>query len=173
MDETQLIKQAKKGNERAFAVLLQNHYLYVKRYLMKISLQPSLAEDLTQETMIKAIEQIHSFEGRAAFSTWLVKIATRLFLDEKRKQSRRSRLQREYGTAQLMSEINEAEDGWPEMVEALSLLPDEQRTSVVLKHYYGYTYEEIGRMTNVSTGTVKSRVHHGIAFVRKELESNA
>jgi RNA polymerase sigma-70 factor (ECF subfamily) len=60
-------------------------------------------------------------------------------------------------------------DGWTDLMEALSLLSREMRIPIILKHYYGYSYEEIGRMMDVPIGTVKSRIHNGLQQMRKEM----
>ncbi len=54
-------------------------------------------------------------------------------------------------------------------MEALGHLPDELRVPIILKHYYGFSYDEIAKIVKVPEGTVKSRVHKGIKTVRKEL----
>jgi len=92
MDDPNLIRQAQRGDQVALARLLQQHYLPVKKYLVTITFDRNLAEDLTQETMIRAIERIGQFQGRAAFSTWLCSIATRQYLDWLRRQKRERRL---------------------------------------------------------------------------------
>ena len=58
---------------------------------------------------------------------------------------------------------------WNDVLAVLGRLSDEVRLPIILKHYYGYSYEEIGQMTELPPGTVKSRVHHGITKMRKEL----
>lgn len=89
MDE---IKRAKKGDELALTQLLLDHYDIVYHYLLKLTLHPQMAEDLTQESFIKAIERIKQFNPKkAAFSTWLIQIGTNLWRDELRKEKRRKR----------------------------------------------------------------------------------
>lgn len=62
-----------------------------------------------------------------------------------------------------------AGDEWPEILELLGTLSVEMRTAIILKHYYGYSLEEIAEMADVPIGTVKSRIHSGLRIMRKEL----
>lgn len=55
---------------------------------MKVTLHPQIAEDLTQETMMKCIEKIQLYNGESKFSSWLIKIATNLFIDQHRRKKR-------------------------------------------------------------------------------------
>lgn len=170
MSESQWITAAKRGDNDALAHLLQENYLFVLKYLLKITLNRTSAEDLTQDTMIRAIQKIHLYsEKQSKFSTWLITIATRLYLDDRRKRQRESALLYEAAdTRNLKWQMEQTADPWPELIDALADLQNDVRTAVILKHYYGYAYDEIAKMMKVPSGTVKSRVHHGLEVLRKE-----
>jgi RNA polymerase sigma-70 factor (ECF subfamily) len=170
MDELQLIRAAKGGSEEALADLLQRHYLFVFKYLLKITLQQSTAEDLTQETMVRAIEQFHRYDtSKSKFSSWLMTIATRLYLDNRRRRRRENELLlREEQSRRLRWQVETSDHEWTAMLDAFSKLPHDIRMAVVLKHFYGYSYKEIARVSSVPEGTVKSRVHNGLNALRKE-----
>ena len=78
MDEKDLIRKAKKGDTLALSKLLQQNYSFLLKYLMKATLHPQIAEDLTQETMMKCIEKIQLYNGESKFSSWLITIGTNL-----------------------------------------------------------------------------------------------
>ncbi len=86
MKEKDWVALAKKGDNQALAHLFQENYSFLVHYLIKLTYSLELAEDLAQETMAKAIEHIMKFNGKSKFSTWLISIATRLYIDQKRKQ---------------------------------------------------------------------------------------
>src|SRR5690606_31105738 len=136
---------------------------FVKKYLLKITLSPQLAEDLTQETMIRCIQHITSYNGKSKFSSWLITIAGRLYLDKMRKKQRWHRyVEGERHLMTLRWQAKSAGHEWSEVLEALGMLSAPVRMALVMRHYYGYTIEEISRMLEIPQGTVKSRIHNGI-----------
>lgn len=166
-----LIKNAKKGDHLAFAMLFKEHYPFLVKYLMKITMNPDTAEELAQETMAKCIQKIHLYNGQSKFSTWLVSIATNTYIDQCRKKKREKNWQgQEEIYRKLKWHFESRNEEWNDALEALGRLPEDVRIPIILKHYYGYSYDEIGEWMKISSGTVKSRVHNGIKSVRRELK---
>jgi RNA polymerase sigma-70 factor (ECF subfamily) len=161
------IARAQRGDQVALARLLQENYLPVKKYLVTVTMDRALAEDLTQETMIRAIQRIRQYSGKAKFSTWLISIATNLFMDTLRRRKRERRLQEENALYDLPA--HEPESDWAEVLDRLHALPRDVALPIVLKHYYGYTYEEIAEWMSIPEGTVKSRIFNGVKALRKGL----
>ncbi|WP_256761243.1 RNA polymerase sigma factor SigY [Cohnella sp. WQ 127256] len=157
-------------SQAELASLLREHYGLVFHYLLKVTMDRSLAEDMTQETMIRAIEKIDRYDGSSKFSSWLITIGTRLFLDavRKRKREQKRTLQEEARLSSLQWETEARGTRWTELLDSLEKLSNEERMPLVLKHYYGYTYEEIGEMMSLPPGTVKSRVYYSIRKIREE-----
>ena len=87
-EEKLLIERAKAGDNEALSLLLQNNYQLLIGYFLKITGSRELALDLTQETMLRAIEKIYSFGGRSKLSTWLITIGTNIYRDWLRKKKR-------------------------------------------------------------------------------------
>jgi RNA polymerase sigma-70 factor (ECF subfamily) len=171
MEEKDLIISAKRGDQLAFAMLFKNNYPFLVKYLIKITMNPDAAEELAQETMAKCVEKIGQFNGKAKFSSWLISIATNLYIDQKRKSKRERNWKAEEEVSRRMKwHLESRNEEWNDALSALGKLKDEIRIPIVLKHYYGYSYEEIGEMMKISSGTVKSRVHNGIMSVREELK---
>ncbi len=83
MNEKALIKKCQRGNRTAFDELIRLYYEYVSGFLLKITMNETLTEDLTQETFLKMIRSIEKFdtEGSAGFGTWLVTIAKNCYID--------------------------------------------------------------------------------------------
>ena len=171
MEEKKWIKQAKKGNHEAFALLFREHYPFLVKYLIKVTMNRDLAEELAQDTMAKCVEKIHQYNGKSKFSSWLITIATNRYIDLQRKSKREKDWQmEEMNGRKLKWEMESRNEEWNDVLAVLGRLSDEVRLPIILKHYYGYSYEEIGQMTELPPGTVKSRVHHGITKMRKELK---
>lgn len=168
------ISLAQQGDAGAMALLLREHYPFLYKYLIKATMDPSLAEDIAQDTMVRCMEKIRSYNGTSAFSSWLITIASRLYIDRKRRWKREAKWQeeqvREQGIRSIRWRFESRNMEWSDVLDALSRLSSAQRMAVLLKHYYGYSYDEIGEMLEVPSGTVKSRVAAGLNQLRKELE---
>jgi len=172
MDENLAIK-AQKGDQEALAQLLYSNYEIVFKYLIKFTFNVSVAEELVQETMIKAIEKIIMFNPeRAKFSTWLISIAQNIYIDTLRRKKREQKYVHEDITIDDLTDHQYVQDNSiNSAIEALSHLSEDIRLPIILKHYYGFTLEEIAMKMLIPLGTVKSRIHNGLATVRKELEA--
>lgn len=170
MEEKEWVALAKKGETQALAHLFQQNYTFLVHYLIKLTYSFDLAEDLAQETMAKAVEHIMKFNGKSKFSTWLISIATRLYIDQKRKQKREDTWQRQEQTLRIIKwQSQSANEDWNNLLESLGNIKDDFRIPIILKHYYGYSYDEIASMLKIAEGTVKSRMHKGMQLVKKEL----
>lgn len=129
-----------------------------------------MSEDLVQETLLKATLNIERFRGESKFSTYLIQIATNLYRNEVRKQSRII-----YNDEVIQSMFSNGESDalvqiqFKEAMNALQDMSEEQRMSFILRHYYGYSIEEISTLFGVATGTTKSRIFNAIQNVRKKL----
>lgn len=169
-DEATIVKNAVKGDVQSLSELLRQHYSFLYQYVLKLTMDKSKAEDITQETMLKAIEKIGTYKGQSKFSTWLIAIASRLTIDRARRYKREQRyVQEEAAIRSLKYESLGRMNEWPDALEALGHLEENQRMAVLLKYYYGYSQEEIAEMLDTPLGTVKSRVHAGIKQLRKEM----
>ncbi|TMV49327.1 RNA polymerase sigma factor SigY [Paenibacillus mesophilus] len=171
MDDRLWIERAQKGDSDALAQLLRQHYAFLLKYMTKITFQPALAEDLTQETMMRCIEKIRLYNFTSKFSSWLITIGTNLYFDHARRKKREKEWQdQEQALRQIKWSAGQKGEEWSDVLDALGRLPDQVRIPIVLKHYYGYAYEEIADMLDIAEGTVKSRIHNGIKSLRKELD---
>lgn len=171
MNEKDIIKAAKLGNSQALAELFQQNYTFLLKYLIKATMNKAMAEDLAQETFAKCLEKIHQYDEKSKFSSWLIAIATNLYMDQLRKNKRENNWEKEQGIRHLKWQMENRNEEWNDVLSALSHLRDDVRIPIVLRHYYGYSYDDIGNMMKISSGTVKSRIHNGILAVRKELNT--
>jgi RNA polymerase sigma-70 factor (ECF subfamily) len=170
MEEQATIKLAQQGDAVALAQLLQEHYPYVLKYLMKITFDHHWAEDLAQETMLKCIHKIKLYSNKSKFSSWLITIATRIHIDHlRRRQRERNWQDQEIHSRNIKFHAAQFDDDWPIVLDALGSVSANVRTAIILKHYYGYSLEEIAEMMDVPVGTIKSRIHNGITIIRKEV----
>ncbi|MDA1476833.1 RNA polymerase sigma factor SigY [Bacillus changyiensis] len=171
LDEKELIIQAKNGKDIAFTKLFQLNHSFLYQYLLKLTFNADLTEDLVQETMLKAYINLQQFQGNAKFSTWLISIASRLFIDYQRQKIRENRKIQEAGEEALRKmkwEVSLHGHEWSEYLELFATLEPEFKMPILLRHYYGYTYSEVAKILKIKEGTVKSRVHNGLKKIRKE-----
>lgn len=169
-EEQPLIRLAQHGDDEALAELLRRHYPFVRNYMIKWTMDPETAQEMTQEAMMRAVTHIRSYDGSSKLSSWLITIASRLYLDEcrRRKRERRWRQEQRQSARRMRWTAEASGSEWRDVMDALAELEPETRAAILLKHYYGYGYEEIGRMLGCPEGTAKSRVFHGIRKLRKE-----
>jgi len=175
-EEKEWIRLAKQGHSSALANLYQKHYPFLVKYLMKISMQQHLAEDIAQETMLKGIEKILFYDEKYKFSSWIISIATNTYIDFIRKQQRERKwreqnVQEQKEFYHQLRWVNQtATDRQLDLLEALKKVNEEHRIPIILKHYYGHSVEEISSIMGIPQGTVKSRIHNGLKEMRKGLE---
>src|SRR2546423_13846400 len=138
------------------------------------------ARDVCQETFLRAFRALPGFRGQAKFSSWLYRIALNLCRDWIRRERRTPIVQppedvdvMELAAASQPSESIEdlvARHDLSRAVErAMALLPDEQRTAIVLKEYQGLTFQEIADLQGCPLSTVKTRLYQGLSVLRREL----
>src|SRR5437667_10399849 len=142
------------------------------------------ARDVCQETFLRAFRALPGFRGQAKFSSWLYRIALNLCRDWVRRERRAPVVQAPEGV-DLMELAAEAEpsESIEELVarkdlsraveRAMAVLPEEQRTAIVLKEYHGLTFQEIADLVGCPLSTVKTRLYQGLTVIRRELAKKA
>ena len=153
-----VIAAARAGDKAAFENLVRRFQGDVFRFSLHLVGDRSLAEDVTQETFIRAYRFLRRYRGDSRFSTWLFSIARNCVQDEFRRAGRRTRLVKKVSGSRVLEEPSGSTSG-PEIREALASLPHELREPVVMIDVFGFSYREVSRVTGVSEGTIKSRVH--------------
>lgn len=185
--EEQLLVRARSGDLIAFEQLINGYEKKIYNLTYRMTHNHEDASDLVQEAFLKAYLSLSSFKGESRFDTWLFRIASNLCIDFLRKKSRRHVVS--------MDEPNETEDSFlpkqfadesnrhdPEYAlqrkeqkllieQEIAKLPYEQKVVLLLREYYGYNYEEIASILDISVGTVKSRLHRGRLFLRDRFAS--
>jgi RNA polymerase sigma-70 factor (ECF subfamily) len=139
------------------------------------------ARDVTQEAFLRAYRALPGFKGQAKFSSWLYRITLNLCRDWIRKQKRTPVLQAPEGVdvIEMAGEVGPTESVedlvarnvmGEAVARAMRVLPEEQRTALILKEYQGLTFQEIADMLGCPLSTVKTRLYQGLQVVRRELE---
>jgi RNA polymerase sigma-70 factor, ECF subfamily len=182
-EERSLIERSRRGDVAAFDKLVRRYERNVFNTAYRLSNSYDDASDIAQEAFVRAWNNLKSFRGDAAFSTWLYRIVTNVFLDDrKRKRARPHRSLEEEMDLDESSVTRQFEDPSPGPVEraegderrrllegAIASLPDAQRVMVVMYHTQGLAYEEISEITQLPMGTVKSRLNRARLALRDRL----
>ncbi len=171
-----ILQAAATGSHDAFASLVRQYQGPVRRFLLRMTQGDAMrADDLAQETFIRAWQHLRDFRAEAAFRTWLTSIAYRLFLDEQRKakQQTLSLDDSTQGIAALASAQPSAKAAGMsiDIDSALATLSEAERTCVTLQCIEGYSIRDIAEITSMNENTVKSHLlrgkQHLAAFLRK------
>ncbi len=178
MDDKLLVEQSALRNPNAFKILVLRYQRMVFFFLKNFPFPEQVREDLAQETFLRAYRNIARFdtEKGAAFSTWLMTIARNLALNEwakagLRKEKPGGLRDEDYrGNEKGPQEILEQRSLRSRVREAISRLPEQFHTAVVLSYFNDLSLEEIARIENCPVGTVKSRVFRGKKILRELLE---
>jgi RNA polymerase sigma-70 factor, ECF subfamily len=172
--DAEVVEAVLGGDKNSYALLVDSYSERIINYLARMTGNRWEAEDLAQETFIRAYLALHSFDPQFRFSTWLFKIATNLCINYLKGSKRLVHMddyQDEDGTP-LWVAVDDHPDSNPVFVaeqrelqrqiqEAIKQLPPAYRTVVILRHVHGMSYEEISQVTALPIGTVKSRLGRG------------
>jgi len=168
--EARLVAQALAGSDSAFEQILRRYQRPILAFLVRMTGDPSLAEELAQDTFVKAFRNLAAFDTTRRLSSWLFRIAHNTGIDALRKAKP--------PVVQMDSREEEAEVAAPASADpverlalgralkaALAQLRTDQRAAVILRYEDGLSFEEIGQILGIPEATARSHVHRA----RKEL----
>jgi RNA polymerase sigma-70 factor (ECF subfamily) len=168
--EARLVAQALAGSQSAFEQILRRYQRPILSLLVRLTGDAGLAEDLAQETFVKAFRNLAAFDARRRLSSWLFRIAHNTGIDALRK-SRPTMVAIDAGepldepAAPAAGDPVERRALGRALQAALAQLRPDQRTAVVLRYEGGQSFEEIGQVLGIPESTARSHVHRA----RKEL----
>jgi len=140
------------------------------------------ARDVCQEAFLRAFRALPGFKGQAKFSSWLYRITLNLCRDWMRRERRAPFVQAPEGmdvgdladstasSAESIEDVVARKNLSQHVARAMQLLPEEQRSAVLLKEYHGLTFQEIAELQGCPLSTVKTRLYQGLTVLRRELE---
>ena len=168
------------GNENAFEILVKRHKNKVFTTILLIVKDTYTAEDLLQDTFIKAIHTMKSgrYNEEGKFSSWICRIAHNLAIDYFRKEKRNPTIEMEDGsnvfnTLAFAEESIEAlqikEDTHKRLRELIQQLPEAQKEVLIMRHYADMSFQEIAETTGVSINTALGRMRYALINLRKKM----
>jgi RNA polymerase sigma-70 factor (ECF subfamily) len=182
--EMALVERAASGDKDAYRILVEKYQNRVYSLILSIVGGREDAEDIVQESFVKAYLSLKNFRGESSFYTWIYRVAYNMAIDFRRRVSRRNGVV----TEPRLNDQNEsvqvegvAQDGDPEksaerkqlaatLDEAMAQLSEEHRAVIVLREIEGMSYAEIADVLGVSQGTVMSRIHYAKKHLQKALK---
>jgi RNA polymerase sigma-70 factor (ECF subfamily) len=167
-DEAPLIRRARDGDLGAFEALYRASVGKVHAVALRMTGDPPLAEEITQDAFVRAWERLGDFEGRSRFGTWVYRMAVNRAIDalRTRKRSPFTSLDDE-DVGELPAPRRPEKD--PDLENAIAALPAGARAVFVLHDVEGFRHEEIAAMTGAAVGTSKAQLHRARRLLRARL----
>jgi RNA polymerase sigma-70 factor (ECF subfamily) len=175
--DLELVQEVRNGRRQAFTELMRRYQQRVYWVTRRIVGNHADADDVAQETFVKAYLALGDFRGDSGFFTWLYRIAVNLSLNALRKRQVVNYLQE----SALLSKFLPADSDPSRDVEeqqldsilqkAIATLPEKQRAVFVLRYYEELSYEEIGRILKTSIGGLKANYFHALKKVQEYLRN--
>jgi len=162
--EREWIRKCQEGDAEAFEELVRRHQRMIHALAYRMTGSVSDAEDIAQETFLRAYRQIGGFRGEASFSSWVYRIALNTCMNWKKSADRRQHLHEEWANEQ--NDAAPSHDTAARVNEALRKLEAKQRAAIVLTVYEGMNHAEAARVLGCSETTVSWRVF----MARKKLK---
>ena len=183
-DDGELAQRIAQGDRAAASELVRRYHGMVRGFLRKICFDRDAAEDLSQETFVRALKYAHRFDPKYPMRTWLLTIARRLSINHGQKAKRRrgtpglpsvEAVRLEDPSAVKPHEASEraerAELSRTLLDAALARLSEPQRLAIVMHYQQSMPLDEIAKILEMPVGTVKSHLHRGRKRMRELLEA--
>jgi len=178
MEEKELVRLSKEGDEEAFASLVKKYKTKVFNLAWSLTRDRETADDLAQEAFIKAYIALPKFQFKSGFGTWLYRITVNHVNDYLRKKNKMSKMLFEkmketpHFQEDEMKKIEKEQIGEQTIKfvrQGLKTLPEKYQVILSLRDIQGFTYEEITKILKISPGTVDSRLHRARKMLRQKL----
>jgi RNA polymerase sigma-70 factor, ECF subfamily len=180
--DVELILRVKHGDREAFSLLVQRHRKPLINFIYRFTVDPGESEDLAHEVFIKVFRSASRYEPRAAFSTWLYRIATNLALNYLRDHRPQLATSLDWGSEEedrsrtelrdkmtLVEDQLLAQERVEQIRQALAALPENQRLAVVLTKYQELSLKEAAEVMKCSEAAVKSLIFRAYTTLRQKL----
>jgi RNA polymerase sigma factor (sigma-70 family) len=182
ISDYELIQRFIKGEQSCFEQLIHRHKNKVFTYISLYIRDQALAEDLFQDTFMKVIQSVKAgkYQDNGKFISWVMRIAHNLIIDHFRRIKQMNTISNDDYESDLFNSKKFAdstiEDDMikrqiqKDVRKMISLLPEDQREVVILRHYSGLSFKEIAEITDVSINTALGRMRYALINMRKIME---
>ena len=182
ISDYELIQRFIKGEQSCFDILIRRHKNKVFAYISLYIRDQALAEDLFQDTFMKVIQSVKAgkYQDNGKFVSWVMRIAHNLIIDHFRRMKQMNTVSNDDYESDLFNSKRFAEATieddmikrqiLKDVRKMISMLPDDQREVVILRHYAGLSFKEIADITGVSINTALGRMRYALINMRKLME---
>jgi RNA polymerase sigma-70 factor, ECF subfamily len=181
MSDEILVSRYTSGDEDAFNILAGRWHSPVYNFVLRYMSSPDDAQDVTQKTFIKVYQKLHTLENPARFVPWMYRVALNQCRDEIRKNARSIFTSYENGQKEdgrSLTDVYQSKAADPErhLTEkernylihyALSILPEDQRSVVIMKELQGLKFNEVADALSIPVNTAKTRMYSGLRSLHK------
>jgi RNA polymerase sigma-70 factor (ECF subfamily) len=155
-----VLRRAQRGDSDAFSELVRSYHVPVFNYVLRLTGDRPLAEDVTQEVFLRLLRGLSQFSGRSTFTTWLFQIAKHRAYDELRALERRPAMTHAVDALDTLASIPaENGDTIERIWDVIGELDPDLRTALLLRDVVGLSYREIGDVLDIPLSTVKWRIY--------------
>ena len=183
MTDQQLVERVKKGDRRAFDLLVMKYQHKILSLISRYVSDMSEAQDVAQEAFIKAYRALPNFRGDSAFYTWLYRIAVNSAKNHLVSRNRKAPTHdidpedaEHFGDESVFSDsatpdrLLQRDRLKTVIFDAIAALPDELRTAITLRELEGMSYEDIAESMSCPIGTVRSRIFRARETIEKKMQ---
>jgi RNA polymerase sigma-70 factor (ECF subfamily) len=182
-NDSELVSLYIAGDEKAFEILVNRHKNRVFTSIMLIVKDTDVAQDLLQDSFIKAIHTMKGgrYNEEGKFSSWISRIAHNLAIDYFRKEKRNPTIQLE-DNIKAFNSLTYAEDSaealqikeetFARLKAMIDLLPENQKEVLIMRHYADMSFQEIAEATGVSINTALGRMRYALINLRKKMSTS-
>lgn len=151
------------NDKAAFSSLVAMHQGKVRSFLLRLSGDYDLSNDLAQESFIAAFQKIRQFKGKSSISGWIMKIAFNQFLQSQRRENRKNEIKEEFKSIVELQEsvYVDITAVQLDLEAAMMKLKPEQSAAITLCHSYGFSHREAAEILDLPVGTVKTNILRG------------
>jgi RNA polymerase sigma-70 factor, ECF subfamily len=156
-----VLRKAQKGDERAFAIILRTYETPVYNYVLRLTGDKAIAEDLTQEVFLRVFQGLPRFSLRCKFTTWLFQVTKNRVLDELRAKERRPVAPvniDDVPPLEVVDQPVERVEAIDALWRAIEVLPVDLKMALLLRDVVGLSYNEIADSLEITLATVKWRI---------------
>ena len=164
------MQRVKEGNLAELSVLFERYNVRLYNFMLRLTFDPSVSQDLTQNLFYRIIKYRHTFKEHHSFKSWIYQLARNIHIDyckQLRKTTVRYAKVDEYN--ENLAEIKEGfnEEEYEKLDKAMAKLTPEQKEILVLSRFQGLKYEEISSIRDLSVAAIKVQVHRAIKQLRE------